>query len=413
MFLSKSSIALLITSALSLLSPITVAETQVRGLIQGQIPLGTDNETSFFNGGTGLLKFDDQHDNPEISQALLEVKSDLTSTLKLEAVLNHTTHPDSSTNFTQLGFRYNPIWSQKYRWQLRGGMFYPQFGFENPDIGWLSPFNYTNSAISTWIGEELRTLGAEVKFTRPGRAHGSPHTFSLTGSFYKANDPTGTLLAWRGWGLHDKQTQLHETVPFAYYPSIQNPGFLNGQKPWVDVFREIDGRWGLYAGMHWDYKQKSEVRFYYYNNKADENKVARGGQYAWQTLFNSLSWQYRFNSKWRLIMHYMDGNTSMGPYKVNVDFRSWNALISYKTGPHRFSARYDKFSTSDKDKYPQDQNDSNGFAFTTSYRYDWNKHIQLGLEYVFINRFQANRAQWYWDTDITQHQMLGVAQYRF
>lgn len=390
------------------------AETQIKGLIQGQVPLATDNEVSFFNSGTGLLRFDDENDSPELTQALLEIKTDLTSTLMLEAVLNHTQTPNSFTNVSQLSFKYKPIWSNKYRWQFRAGMFYPQFGFENPDVGWLSPFNYTNSAISSWVGEELRTIGGEFKVTRPGRAHGSsPHTFAFVGSIYKANDPTGTMLAWRGWGFHDKQTLFNETVPFAYYPSIRNQNFLQNQPPLVDPFREIDGRWGMYSGIHWNYKQKSKIRYYYYNNRADENKVASDGQYAWQTLFNSVSWQYRFNQQWRLIMHYMDGNTSMGPYKVNVDFRSWYAMTSFKEGAHRFSARYDKFSTSDKDKYPQDQNNSDGFAFTTSYRYDWNAHVQLGLEYIFIDRFQANRIQWNWDTDITQHQVIGVAQYRF
>jgi hypothetical protein len=77
-------------------------------------------------------------------------------------------------------------------------MFYPEFGFENPTMGWPSPYNYTHSAISSWVGEEMRTIGGEFKVTRPGRFHGgSPHTFSLVGWVFKGNDTTGTILAWR------------------------------------------------------------------------------------------------------------------------------------------------------------------------------------------------------------------------
>lgn len=391
------------------------AETEIKGLIQGQYAFLTDDEPSFLYGadGTGLFKFDDRHDSPDISQAFVQIQSSLAATLDLEAVINHTRIPESFTNFSQLSLRYRPLWSPKYRWQFRAGMFYPQFGFENPDIGWVSPFNYTNSAISSWIGEELRILGGEAKLTLPGRVRKSPHTFSLVGSFYKGNDPTGTLLSWRGWGFHDKQALYNEKIRFAYLPSLKNENFVPAQPPYVEPFREIDGRWGLYAGAHWNYKNQSNLRYYYYNNQADEEIVGRGGQYAWHTIFHSLAWQYRFNKELRLIAQFMDGNTSMGINKVNVDFRSWYAMLSYKINAHRISSRYDYFKTVDRDHYPNDQNDSDGFAITTSYRYDWTTNIQVGLEYIFTDRFQANRVQWSLDPDTTQHQMLAVAQYRF
>lgn len=207
------------------------AETEIKGLIQGQYALITDDEGSFLYGGdgSGLFKFDDEHDSPEISQALVQIKSSLTASLELEAVLNHTQIPESFTNFSQLSLRYRPLWSPKYRWQFRAGMFYPQLGFENPDIGWLSPYNYTNSAISSWIGEEVRILGGEAKVTFPGRIRKSPHTFSLVGSFYKSNDTVGTLLSWRGWGFHDKQALYNEKINFAYLPSLQNENFVPAQ----------------------------------------------------------------------------------------------------------------------------------------------------------------------------------------
>lgn len=402
----------LITLFVLCISFVCNAETSIHGLVQGQIAVNSDSEKSYLYKGTGLLRYDDEH-NASIAQALLKVNSDLTATTSVEAVLNHTNSPKSFTNVSQAFIKYTPVWSPDYRWQFKAGMFYPEMSLENPDIGWLSPYNYTNSAINSWIGEELRTIGAEVKLIRPGRAHNSPHSFALLGSVFKANDTTGTILSWRGWALHDKQTLFNEVVPFANYPTIAPGGIMEKQASWVDPYREIDGNWGFYVGAHWDYKNASRLRYYHYNNQADETILARGGQYAWQTIFHSLAWQYRFNQEWRFITQIMDGNTSMGIGKVNVDFTAWYAMVSYKSGQHRVSARIDDFKTIDKDMYWQDNNNGDGNALTLSYRYDWHDNIQLGLEYLYLDSFQANRMQWYWDPNVRQQQLLGVVQYRF
>jgi hypothetical protein len=399
----------------ALVSQCVHAETEIRGLVQAQYALVADQQVSYLNGGTGIIRLDDDS-RFDLAHALLELKTDLSSTVSLHGVLNHTINPEPFTNFSQLSVRYKPIWSQKYRFQFRVGMFYPEMGFENPDIGWLTPYNYTNSAISSWIGEELRTIGGEFQITRPGRAHGnSPHTFALVGSVFKANDPAGTILAWRGWGLHDKQSLLNESIPFAPYPSIGEGAKLALQAPSVEPFREIDRRFGYYLGGHWDYQKTSRVRLYYYNNNGDELILARAGQYAWDTSFYSLSWHYRLSKEWRLISQYMHGNTVMGPKAVNVDFNAFFAMLSYKSGPHRVSFRYDKFETVDRDKLiVEDDNNGDGYAITSTYRYNINKHWQIGTELLYVDSFQANRAQWQGrPTAITQTQILGVIQYRF
>lgn len=389
------------------------AEITIKGVAQGHIALKSDSEPSFLNKGTGILKYDSQSDL-ELAHALLHVKADINGETSFESVLNHVSSATTNTNVSQAFVKYNPIWSPKYRWQFKVGMFYPEMGFENPTTGWLSPYNYTNSAINSWVGEELRTIGGEIKFTRPGRKHNSPHTFALVTSAYKANDTLGTLLAWRGWALHDKQAILNESIPFANYPSIQDTGILPTQASWVEPFREIDGNWGFYIGGHWDYRSSSRLRFYHYNNRGDEDILARGGQYAWQTIFNTVSWQYRINKNIRFISQIMDGNTAMGVGKVNVDFRAWFALVSYNFTAHRITLRFDDFKTVDKDVYKiQDDNDGHGDSVTLSYRYNWDEHWQFGIEYLRVNSFQASRMQWQWEPQITQSQVLGVVQYRF
>ncbi len=398
-----------------LVSGYAFASLETRGLLQLQIPVVTDSEASFLEGGTGLLRHGDDSDM-QLAHALLEVKGDLTDHISFTTVINASHEPTSHAGFTQLFLRYKPIWSPKYRWQFRAGMFYPEMGFENPDIGWLSPYAYTNSAINSWVGEELRTLGAEFKVTRPGRAHGqSPHTFGLSGAFYKGNDPTGTILAWRGWGLHDRQSLTNERLFFADYPSLREGQALAPQAEWVEPYREIDGRWGYQMGLHWDYQRKSRVRYYYYNNNADETVLARGGQYAWHTIFHSLAWQYRFDRNWRLIARLMDGSTAMGPAAVKVDFDSWFVLLNYRDKSHSITLRYDWFETTDRDSLiPFDDNNGQGSGVTAAYRYTLNSHWQLGAEFVYIDSEQASRTQWPGRSpSISQNQLMGVLQYRF
>ncbi|BDX06806.1 porin [Planctobacterium marinum] len=407
---------LLLLSALVFYSAISHGEAlKVRGLLQASYAISTDEEVSFLDAGTNILRFDDDS-RLQLNQAVLDLSGDLTDFVSWHTVLNFTHTPETHAGPTQAYIKYKPIWSSKYRWQFRAGMFYPEMGFENPEMGWLSPFTYTNSAISSWIGEEVRTIGGEFKVTRPGRFHNrSPHTFALTGAVYKGNDPAGTLLAWRGWGLHDKQSIINERVFFADYPSIGPGQALEPQANWVEPYREIDGRWGYQVGLHWDYQRQSRLKYYYFNNNADETVLARGGQYAWHTIFHSLAWQYRFDKNWRLIMQGMHGRTAMGPGAVLVGFNSWYAMIAYRDKEHNAALRFEKFNTIDKDSLiPEDDNNGHGWGLTATYRYNLNSHWQLGSELVLSESWQASRAQFSaTQPRLSQTQLTGVAQYRF
>ena len=59
----------------------------------------------------------------------------------------------------------------------------------------------TPSAINSWIGEELRTIGSEAIFRYDTNGFG---TVSLTGAVTCCNDPAGILMAQRGWAMDDR-----------------------------------------------------------------------------------------------------------------------------------------------------------------------------------------------------------------
>src|SRR3954470_9213176 len=63
-------------------------------------------------------------------------------------------------------------------WSAKAGAFFPTISLENDDLGWTSPYTLTPSAINTWIGEELRTIGGEGTLRWNS---GSAGTFSVIG----------------------------------------------------------------------------------------------------------------------------------------------------------------------------------------------------------------------------------------
>lgn len=394
----------------SLISPSLMGETKLSGLIQVSA-LQADPERSFIDGGTGRYLYDD--DRITLNQAFLHFFGDISDTLSTQIVANHTQTPQNHTGLTQAFLRYRPIPTSRTRWQVRAGAFYPALSFENVDIGWTSPFAYTNSAINTWIGEEIRINGIELTLSRKGnRRTNNHHDVDALFGLYKGNDPAGTVLAWRGFALHDKQTQLNENLPFANYPSIQTPP-LDQQDDYVDVFREEDDRYGFYVGAHWNYKRISKLRYYYYDNQADPEDVS-SGQYAWHTKFHSVSWLYRPIKQWRFIVQYLQGSTLMGPNAVHLGYESYFALASYKSAAHRFTIRADQFSTFNKnDILPEDDNRGQGSALTLAWRYALDKAWQLGAEWSAVESTQNSREQFDEDRALNQEQFMLVLQYKY
>ncbi|MGS0537292.1 MULTISPECIES: hypothetical protein [unclassified Pseudoalteromonas] len=397
----------------ALLAVVSNATAQVKGLLQVGAIKG-DSYATWQEGGVGLYRYDTDTDGIVLTQGLIDFRADITSGWSAHGVINAYQDPEPTLGFSQVYLQYKPLTSSKYKWHVRAGGFYPLLSLENPDMGWISPYNYTNSAINSWIGEEVRTLGVEATIKRPGRSFNSKHSFAFVGATFKGNDPAGTLLAWRGFAMHDRQTTLNEEVAFAAVASLDTPQ-LQFQANQVLPFEEIDGRFGYYAGVHWDYLKKSQFRFYYYDNNGDPAAVNYStGQYAWDTRFASAAWLYKFNAKTRLITQVMSGSTAMGDTRgVDNRFYSHFVLLSHKMASHRLSIRYDYFEVTDKDDWAFDPNASHGEGVTATWRYQLSPQWQLGIEGSALHSQVDNRAAMDIAEKVSQQQISLNAQWRF
>jgi hypothetical protein len=383
---------------------------EVTGLLQGNWVNG-DDLTSYQNHGTGVTRYDDNGFN--VGQAFLNFKHDIGKEVTVQAIANYHQDGEQNLGLTQFLLTYKPLTSRKTKFRLRAGFFYPELSLENVDEGWLSPYTYTNSAINTWIGEEQRTIGVEASLISPGRARGSAWSWKLHASLYKANDPFGALLAWRGWALHDRQSLNNDRVNIAFYPTVISPELINGPA-YVEPFHELDGNIGIYAGLHLDYYNSTNFRYYFYDNRADPTKLNDAGLYAWHTIFHSFSFQHKFNKNTRLISQAMFGSTLMGLRFVAIDFRSNFVMLSHKIKKSRVSVRVDNFNVIDTgDIFPEDLNDSDGYAVTAAWRHNFNKHWEVGVEYHLNRNTAENRVTVGDIVRADQRQTMFVAQYRW
>lgn len=382
---------------------------QLKGIVQVYLSQANDL-ASYQNRGTGILRYDEN--DLGIQQALLSGDIDLTSSFSLNVVGNYYEDGEKHFGFTQAQLIYKPLSKGSIRFKGRAGFFYPRMSLENVDDGWLSPYTYTQSAVNSWIGEELRTAGIEFSIYSPGRARKSPWSLELIGAAYKANDPLGTLISWRGFAMHDRQSLHNDKIRFAPYPTVIDREII-WHPSYVEPFHELDGNIGFYVGAHANYYNKTALRYYYFDNLADPLEVNEQRLYGWRTKFHSLSVQHKFTQQTRIISQWMTGSTLMGDRFVFVDFDAWYVMLSHKIDKHRLSVRFDRFIVQENDSIPIDPNDSDGMGVTVAWRYDFDKHWQLGIEHHFNQNTAQNRATLALPVDTDQQQSLMVLQYRW
>lgn len=306
--------------------------------------------------------------------------------------------PDKTLGLTEYWLNYAPLPLAGYRIRARAGWFYPAMSLENSDVAWSSPYTSSFSAINSWFGEELRSQGLELSISRPGNFFNSAHTFTAVASAFQGNDPIGTMISWRGFAIHANQTNLNQTVAFANYPSLTVPP-LNLQPNWVKPFAELDHRTGYYLGLHWQWQQQTEMRWYYYDNNADP-LVFTEQQYAWHTKFTHLAWQQQLHNDWQLVAQWLNGNTVMGPKVIDLDFNVWFVLVNYQQGDWQFSTRFDAWQQRDRDWVPHDDNNGKGEALTANVQYQISPALSVQLEWLLLDSQQQSRSQWQnWPVD--------------
>lgn len=361
---------------------------------------GTDTQRSWLDRGPGKLRYgataNGAADLLRLSQLSLLLDAELNPVLYAFVQLNVDAEPDeeglrSRADLIEAYLSYRPELSERVRLRVRGGAFFPPVSLEHAGPAWTSLYSITGSAANSWIGEEVRAIGAEgsLGLKREG------DELWLTGAGFGSNDPAGTLLGWRGWAIQDRQTGFGDRLAYPPVPGMA-PGLpFEPNKRWVQPMVEIDGRVGWYAGARVARSGTFEARALRYDNQGLQT-VFDGFQYAWLTRFSAFGLRWELPGGSHLVAQHLRGDTHMGrtpsgEEAVLVPFETTYGLVSVPIRRHRLTLRYERFETGDRDVLPSslDPNQENGSAWTGCYMYEPTAQQRLAVELI---RVEAERA---------------------
>jgi hypothetical protein len=276
-------------------------------------------------------------------------------------------------------------WSaENQHFQVRLGQFFLPTSLENIEPLWVSPYTLSHSALNSWIGEEFRPVGADLRWRRQFDS-GSLLELGLTPFF--GNDASGAQLAWRGFAWHDRVSFFGETLPLPPLASLADPARFGdqndaGSKPFGP---DLDGRLGFAARARFgDLLNTWQLTAV---DTQGDTRLYRG-EYAWRTRFLIAGWEHNpLGEGWGLATELLAGTSRMGRPDVpnaNIRMRTGYLLSSYGRDPWRYSLRLEAFDIEDLDRSSAEINDESGHALTLAAMRqigDW----RLGLEFLHVD----------------------------
>lgn len=346
------------------------------------------------DGGLGKLRFGTGGSDDTFARVAIEYRGQIAPTLFARVVADAIEHAPTASGLTEIYLEWRPLPSGVARNRLRFGAFYPPFSLENTGFAWDSPYSRSFSAINAWLGEEIRPIGIDWRLSRPLGHERSPRQLDVFAGLFYGNDPAGTLLFWRGWSVHDRQTRLNERLPLA---PLVLPGPSGGPPIVVerklDPIAEIDDRPGIYFGGDLSLARRARVSLAFYDNRADPYAF-RDGQWAWGTRFWHFATQVMLPGDIGLIVQHMRGDTdwlvpptrdgSISPTTeyVTDEFDASFLLLSKSVAErHRISLRFDVFDF----ERPGELTIDRGDAATLAYSYTLNDRLTMQVEWMEID----------------------------
>jgi hypothetical protein len=338
--------------------------------------LRSDGRESFLDNGQGKLRFDSDHEGIRLGRLRAALDQPLGEVFSAHVDATAWDGDDENPiDLTEAYLEYRPYPRAGFRSRLRIGAYYPPFSLENRAQGWETPYTITPSAISAWIGEEIRTVGLEGQVDWLGTRLGHAFDLELTASLFGWNDPAGTMLAAHGFAFHERQTLL-----FGRVGSVQT----NPTRAKKRVFGEIDGRPGFYVGAQARYRDRATLDVLHYDNRADPREFdATLRDFAWHTTFDAVALRVETGDGWTFLAQAIDGETIVAPGAWREwQFDSQSLLAARRFGAHVVAARYDEFAV-DYAINPALWGED-GQAWTFAYSFDRGGPWRFALEWLRV-----------------------------
>jgi hypothetical protein len=356
-----------------------------------------NGHTSFADGGFGKTRFDgNAHGDFELKampiEAALIWQPRFTSSVSGNVSVMWQNDQENLVDLIEAYATWVPRQNGNLNFAAKAGLYFPEISLEHATGGgWSTVYTITPSAINTWIGEEVKVVGAEGTM----RATLGDNDFVLTAGAFGFNDTSGTLLSFRGWGLHD---MLATAFGHFKLPPL-NPFMSRAQEHRTRSLFEIDDRVGFYGRAEWRPSTSFMVNAFYYDNRGDPEAVVRSHQWGWRTRFWNVGLVADLPADIRLIAQGMTGTTLMG-FKtggiiwIDTRYRSAFALLTRPVGAGAVSVRGEWFDTKERGSQMVHADESeDGWALTGAVRWPVWKLVTLFVEALHVESTRGARVR--------------------
>jgi hypothetical protein len=361
-----------------------------------------DSAPSYVYGGVGAVRFDDEHDGLRLGRASLAGRFQIAETVS--AIVVADAYDDGEQNavgVSEAFVQWRPFPSNALRWQVKAGAFFLPGSLEHRLAGWDTPYTLSPSALNTWLGEEFRVLGTEVEARWLGASSGYQGDVGVVAGVFGWNEGAGVVIADRGWALTDRPSLL-----FGHIGRSDS-----------DLYYEVDGRPGAYVGLRWRHHDSLELRALSYDNRTDPAAQNLSGYQAWRTRFTTAGVRWEPLDSLALLAQHLEGSTAIGANGSDdqfvMHFATWYALGSVENGPHRFSLRYDRFTTEQQHGFYGPTASESGHALTAAWMFQLADRWQLAAEWLRVVSAYPPRAARGFAPAETDSQLQLALRYRF
>ena len=353
-----------------------------QGVVDLRVGAG-DGPESWVNGGFGKTRFGGAGSGvaARTTVAALDLvwKPELTENLSL--VIDGIAQPHAHRGFdlAEAYALYRPLPTSELRVQARAGLLYVPISMEHDDAPgepWTVNNTITPSAINSWVGEELKVLGGEMRIAHPvGDAR-----FAATVGVFGSNDTAGTLLSLRGWGFDD----VVATAGARYALPRLNRFAARVQAPDTVPVVGLTRRAGWYGRWDLAFSNAVALNAEWYDNNGDR-RSAHKLQWSWDTKFLNVGATAPLPAGATLSAQLMSGRTAMGyprgaTWWFDVYFQSAYAAVSRKFGADTVTLRVDTFRTRNRPLPVGEDYSENGSAELLCWKHPVNASSTLLVE---------------------------------
>jgi hypothetical protein len=363
-----------------LFSPDTVS-----GLLDLRVA-GADGERSWLDHGFGKTRVSGGGLHADVGEAALAWRPQLSWDWSAVAEAEIQPDHDRGIRLGEAYVAYKPLPIGGTRYSARVGLFYPPISQEHGGGFWTPTETITPSAVNSWVGEEVKVVGAEASARRTlaGQEVG------VTAALFEFNDTAGTLLTARGWSLDDVRTNA-----FGHFDLPPLGGILHGvQAPITTPVAELDRRIGFYGRLDWRPASRLSLNAFYYDNDGDLISRQKH-QWAWRTRFWNLGVRFDPTDTMTVRAQAMTGSTLMGfaspDLWVKTEFSAGYLMVTQHLGDDGVSGRLDLFQTVNRADPAYGLTQERGWALTGDYRKYLSAHASVLVEALYVGSARPAR----------------------